>query len=169
MQGWQIVQQLEQKQVDSWERIYEAYAVKSPNDEANWDATDDVKVADFARACPLLSKQAEHSTCLLHLPHSQSKRHCSMLVCFSPPTLGGLTFADSLITSSMPRQLFLRIGMLTFLSGCIHTQQFQVASSHRSGFGSSISSSSSPLREKQRASGIAAGQFWEAGQFARPD
>ena len=61
------MQQLEQKQVDSWERIHEAFPVKSPNDEASWDASDDRTIAEFVSACPLLGKHKMHPTCIASL------------------------------------------------------------------------------------------------------
>lgn len=61
MQAWQINQQLEQKQLDSWERLHEAYRVKDPNSEV-WDVADEACVAAFEHTCPLLGEQQQTST-----------------------------------------------------------------------------------------------------------
>ena len=86
MQGWQIVQQLEQKQLDSWERINEACAVKSPNDDASWDASDNQKVAEFVSACPLLGRQY---FCTLS-SKAQPLPCCVLLVSFLHRKVNGL-------------------------------------------------------------------------------
>lgn len=64
MWGWQIVQQLEQKKLDSWERIHAAFQVKDPND-GMWDDADDRCAAGFSLACPLLGEPC--ISCVIHL------------------------------------------------------------------------------------------------------